>query len=156
MTVEQYEGRTVDMQAWSVASANGDVLVDEQTTGTICTGIVKLAQRFLITFLNELDTIKYNYDGTDIQQGTTFMRNLREGQIHTEADLYSSFALAELQARAQLQAEETGDEPDDERYASSVLTAVELTGQEAVMTININSQSESVTIIVPVSIMVQP
>jgi len=153
MTVAQYQDRTVDMQAWSVDSTDG-VMVDASTSGTICTGILKLAQRFMITFLNEVDSIVYNYWGKEIEQGTRFMLALRSGWIHTEADVYSEFAIAELQARQQLIAEETGSEPDDERYKSSMLSAVTLSDGKLQLTIVIQSQSESVQIIVPIPVMV--
>jgi hypothetical protein len=141
------------MQAWSIASVN-NVMVDASTSGTICTGIVKLAQRFLITFLNEVGSIKYNYWGREIEQGTRFMLALRMGRMHTDADVFAEFAMAELQARQQLKAEETGDEPDDERYKSSELKALELSQGEMRLTIDIQSQSDSVQIILPIPVMV--
>jgi len=153
MSLIQYEGRTVDMQAWSIDSDN-NVMVDASTSGTICTGIVKLAQRFLITFLNRLDSIRYNYWGQPTEQGTRFMTALQEGWIHTEADVYANFAMGELQARQQLLAQETGDEPADERYKNSRLLHVEINQDGIRMTISIESQSDSVTIIIPIPIMV--
>jgi len=153
MSVAQYTGRTIDMQAWSSASANG-VMVDADTTGTICTGIVKLAQRFMITFLNEVGSIKYNYNGNDNDQGSRFLTAIRSGWIHTDADVFAEFALAELQVRSQLQAEETGAEPDDERYGYSTLRSVTIDADSLSLTINLYSKSTSVQIILPIPIMV--
>jgi hypothetical protein len=141
------------MQAWSIDSA-GHVMVDGDTTGTICTGVLKLAQRFMITFLNEVGSIKYNYWGRDIEQGSRFMLALRQGWMHTEADVYAEFAMAELQTRSQLQAEETGSEPDDERYSRSELRGVTITNGTVTLTINLYSKSDSVQIILPIPIMV--
>jgi len=153
MSLIQYVDRTVDMQAWSVDSTN-NVMVDAATSGTICTGILKLAQRFMITFLNEVGSVTYNYQGLEIEQGTRFMLALRSGWIHTEADVYAEFAMAELQARQQLKAEETGDEPEDEQYKAAALKELTLADGLMSLKIEIQSQSESVQIIVPIPVMV--
>jgi len=154
--IADYEGRTVDMQAWSIASDN-NVLVDASTSGTICTGIVKLAQRFMITFLNEPNSIKYDYWGYGIDRGSSFMQALREGWLHTETDVFNQFAISELQVRSQLQAEEAESEdeiPLDEQYKQSVLTNVTLANSELTLEFTIESQSDSVTIILPIPVMV--
>jgi hypothetical protein len=149
MVTELYDGRFIDIYAWG---APDGTMIDETTSGRVITGILKLAQRFLITLLNEPNSIKYDYELTNIQRGTTFMQALRLGGVHNEAQLRSTFALAELQARSQLQAEEDNDMPDDERYAKSEIVRAELEPGIIRLTITLESRAESVQLIVPIPI----
>jgi hypothetical protein len=82
------------------------------------------------------------------------MTRLREGGVQTEADLRALFALSEIQAKAQLVAQETGDEPDDERYKTSRIVSVEIGQGNISLTITLESQSDSVELILPLPIVV--
>ena len=150
VTAAQYAGRTIDIQAWATA----DGMISAQSSGKIVTGILKLSERFLITFLNEEDSIKYDYALTNITRGTQFMTRLREGGVQTETDLRALFALSEIQAKAQLVAEETGDEPADERYKTARIVSLEIGQGDISLTITLESQSDSVELILPLPIVV--
>jgi len=151
MSVEQYEGRTIDIDAF--ATENG--MIDETSSGQILTGIKKLAQRWTITFLNEPNTIFYDYHLRDIERGTSFMEDVRLGRIHTEMELRSRYALAELQAKQQLQAEESPTDPLDEKYVSAPLKRVEFEPGVARLYIEIRSQAGlTVDLILPIPIVV--
>jgi hypothetical protein len=150
VTSAQYEGRTIDIQAW----ATPEGMISPQSSGNIVTGIIKLSERFLITLLNEEGSIKYDYHLANITRGTQFMTRLREGGVQTEADLRALFALSEIQAKAQLVAQETGDEPDDERYKTSRIVSVEIGQGNISLTITLESQSDSVELILPLPIVV--
>ena len=151
MTVsEQYTGRDIDIYAWAVPEG----MISPQSSGKIVTGVVKLSQRWLITFLNEENSIKYDYQLTNIVRGTSFMSRIREGSVQTEPDLLALFALSETQAKSQLLAEETGDEPDDERYKTARVVSVEIGQGRISLTVTLESQSDSVDLILPLPIVV--
>ena len=155
MIADQWTGRTIDVQAWNEDVANNS-MIGPNSTGKIVTGVLKLSQRFTITFLNEPGSIKYDYPGFDTARGTTFMQDLREGRLHTEAEVFSAFALAELQAREQLRAEETADDPDDERYDYAELTSVLLGSGSLTLQVSLYSKAElgSIDVIIPLSVVV--
>lgn len=149
-----YIGATIDVLAFRGAELSGSVLLDqsiadENTTGEICTGIQKLAQRFTLELLTETGTIAGNED-----RGTDLMTKLRQGYIHSEADLQASFMLAEQQARSNLRSEELETDPDDERYKHAELTALEITATQAKLYIALTSKASTVTFVMPVSILV--
>jgi hypothetical protein len=148
MSNADYVGRTIDIMAINTADGR---LFDSTSTGRVVTGIYKLAQRALITLLTETGTTKYDFRSLESVLGCDFMTDLRMGYLRTEADVFGSFALAELQVRSQLQAEESGDEPDDERYNMMELSTLLLQQGTATMTVKLYSQSDSVEVIIPIS-----
>lgn len=154
LDTKSYIGRKIDLLAFRNAipgkmSLISQSLADETTPGEICAGIQKLAQRFLLTFLTDLGSIRYRPDS-----GTDFMRSLRQGRIRTEADMRAVFALAELQARAQLQSEESTSDPADERYKKTTLTAMTITSGTIKLHVKTESRAESANFILPLPIAV--
>lgn len=150
-----YLGRKIDLLAWRGGRSNGEVklkqnLADvDSPSGEICTGIQKLAQRWLTKFMRRKGTAKCKPT-----EGTYFMGYLQQGIIRTEADLRAVFALSELDAREQLLAEETASDPDDERYTSATLTNVTVYPGFAKMTVVLKSRAATATFIVPIPIVV--
>lgn len=123
-SVTAYRDRQVDMLVFQNGGIGNLELVDmvlvaEGTGGFIVAGIVKLAQRFLLELLTEQGSIPY-----DPLRGTTFMRELRLGQVQTTIDAEISFALALDQAKLRLQLEESTDMPNDERYGRVNLISI--------------------------------
>jgi len=146
----QYAGRLIDIYAW----ATPEGMISPSSGGKIVTGIIKLAQRWLITFFNEEDTVKYDYFLRRTQRGTPFLTRIREGSIQTEADLRALFALSEIQARQQMFEEETSDDPDDERYDGAELIDLEIGQGNISMTVTLRSRADFVELIVPIPIVV--
>jgi len=149
-----YIGRTIDVLAFRGAQAAGETLLkqslaDSESTGEICTGVQKLAQRFLIALLTEKASAKYA-----AAEGTNLIRDLRQGRIRSEIDMRASFALAEQQARERLMNEEQETDPTDERYRKAELTTLTLSPGSANLTIALSSQSAAVTFVVPLAIVV--
>ena len=146
---DQYEGRTIDVVAWNSLTATGGMF-DALSTGQVLTGILKLAQRWMITFLHESDSVKYNYWGRETPVGTTFLVQLRQGAARTNAAVVALFMLAEIAAKQQLLAEETEDDPDDERYKKAVLNNMTIAGDYIRLDVTVYSLSDEVTLIVPI------
>lgn len=148
-----YAGRTIDVLAFRGATPNGEVLLaeslaDASSSGEICTGIQKLAQRFLLEMLTEVGTIAYAP-----LRGTELLTSLLSGKARSTLDVQAIFALAELQARVNLAGEESEDDPADERYSQTTLLSVTLSPGKVVLRTQLESQAgESVEVILPISI----
>jgi hypothetical protein len=149
-----YNGRTIDVLAWRGGGVGGEYkieqsLADANSTGAICTGLQKLAQRFLITFLNEKGSLKYSP-----KVGTNFMTKLRQGRIHNEIDMSAAFSLAEMDVRRQMITEESNTDPEDEKYLRAELTGMQVIAGYANLTIALRSRSKSAQFILPIKIVV--
>lgn len=126
MAASDYIGRTIDVMAYQGVMPSGEVLlspelVTEQTGGNVCAGVQKLAQRFLLELLTEKGSITYSPD-----RGCEFITDARLGVFRTSADVLASFSSALLDIENNLLEEEAEDDPDDEKYASAEVLAVNL------------------------------
>lgn len=126
MAASDYQGRIIDVLAFAGAASSGRMALDQsleagEFAGFVCTGIQKLAQRWLLEFLTEAGSIPYR-----TQRGCAFPAQLRRGFLRTELEVFQAFALSKTTIASNLQAEETGEEEDDERYQDSVLEQIEI------------------------------
>jgi len=155
MTLQEYSGRTYDVLAYQDAVAAGEVLVKQQligddNQGQICTGIQKLAQKFLLILLTEKGTKVHFPDF-----GTEFITDAKRGFFQTPLDVFASFSAAIVDIKTQLQAEETADDPDDEIYAEAEIVSVSLAGLTVAVTVELRSAAgTSVRFIPPLNITV--
>jgi hypothetical protein len=94
-------------------------LFNDETSGEITTGVQKLAQRWLLEFLTESGSMP----GLP-SRGTNFMRAARTGRFRIEQNVRAEFALATMQARRSLTAEEYEEMPSSERFADAQLLNV--------------------------------
>ncbi len=112
----------------------------------LISGYPKLVQRFLL----ELLTPK----GSDIYRptrGTNFYRKWQSG-LTTESQVLTAFVLAELQARTNLQIEETEDDVDNERYVKTELNKIEIDQNIVKLYITVISQQGDASVILPLVI----
>jgi len=156
MSVADYVGRTIDILAFRGGNASEKVLLntslaDATSSGEITTGVQKLAQRWIITMLTELGSVTYKPE-----MGTTFMTQLRAGQVHSDADMRALFMLTELSAREQLQNEITATTPLDEQYLSASLESVTVSNGSISITVNLysNSPENTATFIMPIPLII--
>ena len=138
-----YAGRTVDLFIFQGAKLEGQqqILLDidslDYPGGEVTTGIQKLVQTFAITFLTEVGSIKY-----DPTFGTTFVSDVRIGNIRDEATVVAFFNLAVESIRQTLKlSQETNPLPDDESYDSAVLVNFNLDTNASKLTLNIRVNS---------------
>ena len=154
MAVSDYIGRTIDVLAFQGGTAVGEVeldraLVGDTGEGAITTGIQKLAQKWLLTLLNEKGTVKYKPNF-----GTTFMSELRMGNVSTDQNLFALFNATELDVKAQLLADEDETTPADEQYKeSNIISATVIPGYVNI-TVTLASQSSTAEFIVPIPLVV--
>jgi hypothetical protein len=149
-----YIGRTIDVLAFRGGVRYGDNLLtqslaDATNSGEICTGLQKLAQRFLIVLLTEKGSVKYFPD-----QGTNFMIALAQGRVHNETDMRAVFGLAMQELASQMLDDETDTDPDDERFSGAELRAILVQPGYVNLTIAIASRDDAATIILPIPIVV--
>jgi hypothetical protein len=146
------ELRVYDVLAFQGAKLIGEVqlqqiLFNEAAAGMLCTGIQKLAQRFVLELLTEAGSMLYLPD-----RGTSFMIRFHQGYLRTETDVFIAFNLALNDLELNLTAEETDADPDDERYASATLDSVTITATSAVLHITLMSRAGTArAVILPVA-----
>ena len=151
-TVADYAGRTVDVVAYQGSALNGEQLLaqslgDANGDGRICTGIVKLGQRFLLELLTEQGSMKFLP-----VRGSTFMTEARLGYFRNQVDVLSALSRALVAIKRNLQAEESDTDPDDERFGTAAITNIEYTPGEAKIYITLISRAGIATAILPISV----
>jgi hypothetical protein len=124
MAVADYKNRKYDFLAFRNVAPTGDrqlglALYADDSSGQICVGIQKLAQRWALEFLTEEGTLRGRP-----ARGTFFMRALREQNLQTEEDIIFAFNAANLAVERSLANEEYAGMPDDERFRSAELLSV--------------------------------
>lgn len=126
MSLQDYATRKYDYLAFQKVDANkeaklGLALYDEDTSGKICTGIQKLAQRWTMEFLTDLGSMPHLPN-----RGCEFLPLLRNGDLRTRNEIISVFSMASLTVSQNLQQEEYPGMPDDERLAEVELAYAEI------------------------------
>jgi len=140
MGVQDYVDRTVDMLAYQGGAVMGGevlltpTLASADNSGQITTGIQKLAQRFLLELLTEKGSMVYQE-----QRGCSFMEDARLGLLHTALDVLASFSASLVDIQTNLVAEETLDDPGDERFDSAEIINISFSGDSASIRVRVRS-----------------
>ena len=74
------------------------------------------------------------------------------GRIRTAVDLRAALARALIDLTRNLQAEETDDDPDDERFLKAEIISIAFVPGEAVVYFRIYSRAEHATFITPIQV----
>jgi len=124
MALIDYINRTYDYLGLRNTTGTGErrlglELFNSDTSGEICTGVQKLAQRWLLEFMTEAGSIP----GLP-NRGCNFMREARTGAFRIPLNVRSEFSSSDLTIRRNLAAEETDSTPFDERFGSAELLNV--------------------------------
>ena len=124
MALSDYVNRKYDYLGLQNTVGPGDrrlglELFNKDTSGKITTGAQKLAQRWLLEFMTEIGSMP----GLP-RRGSSFMRTARTGGFRTPLNVRTEFAVADLNIRNNLRAEETDAMPDDERFGTAEITNV--------------------------------
>lgn len=141
MSLQDYATRRYDYLAVQNTKPHGDSLLalelfNSETSGKICVGVQKLAQRWLLEFLTETGSMPGLHE-----RGCDFMRVARTGGFRTKLNVEAAFASADMLIRRNLLAEEYENMPDDERLDSVVLLSAN------VLPTNLVSDKSGTTII---------
>lgn len=124
MALSDYVNRKYDYLGLQNTTAIGEQrlgleLFNKGTSGKLTVGAQKLAQRWLLEFMTEINSMP----GLP-NRGTNFMRSARTGGFRTPLDVKTAFALADVFVRKNLTEEETDDMPADERFGAAEITNV--------------------------------
>jgi hypothetical protein len=140
-----YVGREFDLLALQGAQPVGDVLLQQtlfsnEDAGEVCTGVQKLAQRWVLHFLTERASMPYNQE-----DGTDFMTDARRGVWQTEEDIQEAYDFASADVTLYMLRDEnnrlkTTPLNDEDKFDSAELLALALLPDRSVsLTIQINS-----------------
>lgn len=151
MSLADYASRKYDYLAFRNVSTTGDAqlglaLYDGDTSGQICVGVQKLAQRWALEFLTELGSMP----GLPAR-GSAFMTLVRRGALRNQADVIAAFNTEDLYITRNLLNEEYDGMPNDERFAAADLTSVAILPGYMNLHVMITSRAgDSRAVIVPV------
>lgn len=135
----QYIGRVFDLLALQGATRIGAAELQQtifglESSGEVCTGVQKLAQRWTLKFLTINGSMLYLPD-----EGTDFVMLLRDGRLRDEADVQSAFIIAAVQVRTSMLAEENADMNDEDRMGNATLQKLALSNDWISLTVAISS-----------------
>jgi hypothetical protein len=113
-------------------------LFDAQIGSQACTGVIKLAQRWLLEFLTER--------GSQVNRptrGCGFMTSFRRGRLQTEASVDAEFRFSETEILQNLADDESADTPLDEKLAAATLDRITVIPGSLWLAITLTSQAGS-------------
>lgn len=155
MSVADYQGRKYDLLAFRGARPVGDTLLSQtlfgiDSSGEICVGVQKLAQRWALEFMTETGSMTFRR-----QRGCDFMRAARQGRLRTEQDVQTEFDFANLDVQRNLVNEEYAGMPDDERFDRAELLGLGILADSLRLTVAIYSiAGDSRKVILPIDMLV--
>lgn len=135
----QYIGRVFDMCALRGATPAGrtelrQTLFETESAGDVCTGVQKLAQRWVMKFLTIAGSMKFKPS-----EGTEFVLLYRRGLLRDESELQSAFIIAAVQVRNSMLAEETDSMHPEDRMGNATLEHLFVSNNYVALTVNITS-----------------
>lgn len=116
------------------------VLADALTRGEILEYEAKLAQRWVIEFLTEKNSMPFANN-----RGCSFVTRLRSGRVRTEHDLFTAFAASNVDLSRNLRGEESSTDDARERYAGSKLLGLKLGATDGLAELNVQITSRANT-----------
>ncbi len=151
-----YVGREFDLLAFRGAEPVGDILLDQtlfgvDAGGEVCTGVQKLAQRWVLHFLTVLGSMPFLP-----LRGTTFISDVRSGALRSESDVQIRFNAAAVKVRLDMQAEEDDTMNDEDRLGTPGANLLSLTLSQDLLTLRVEIMSlagSSRRIILPIPFM---
>lgn len=150
-TIADYQDRKVDILAFQPKQDTTELsqTLAGDNSGLLCTGIQKLAQRWVLEFLTPIGSMPYKPN-----VGSYFIPSLRSGQIQTEADVVGFFAGASDAIEDRLKTEDLDSDKDDEKLDNAVLLSFDITEDRTlVLEVQINSLAGvSRQVILPISV----
>ena len=139
MSLADYATRKYDFLAFQNPDPRKERQLDMQlfsadTSGQLCVGAQKLAQRWTLEFLTEIGSMPGRPT-----RGCNFMTLVRQGRTRTRLDAVQSFYAAAIRIRTTLQGEEYNGMPTDERLDD--VTLVDITFLPGYLNLKVNVRS---------------
>lgn len=150
MTVStNYLNRSVDLSVFQGIKADGVATIDQSlfnNGGEVCTGIQKLIQQWLITFLTPEGSVKFHPE-----RGTSFLAEA--SNFRNEIEAATEFYVCNSDACDQLEEAETDDMPDDERIDTVKLNNITITSDGFKLKVTLTSLAgNSAPLVLPITI----
>lgn len=140
MSAVDYIDRRFDLLALQGATPMREALLTQQlfngNSGQVCTGMQKLAQRWVLEFLTVAGSLPF-----EPNRGTQFLLMARSGRLRNEIDVIAEYNFAAVQVRQTLQNEEVAAMEDDERLDTDELIGLELSEDQLVLHIKLTSRA---------------
>lgn len=141
---------TIDLTLFHGTQLSGRVTLAQSLggdtgRGTQLTGILKLSQNFLTELLQTSGSMPLRP-----RDGSSFMAEIYQGYIRTQADLLAAFTRALVDIESNLTARERDDDPLDERYGGATIRSVELYQGTAKIYIDLYSQDPNASATLPI------
>lgn len=154
-TVADYAGRTSDAAILRprYTATNGLSTISDlsmgQDGGAMCTGVQKVAQKWLVIFLTQRGSVRYRP-----LRGTDFPAAIVNGSIRTDADLVTAFSIAADQVAEQMAADALPTDPLDEQFVSATLVSASVPGNgTATLSVKITTAAGAArTVVFPVGV----
>jgi len=152
MSLQDYVTRKYDYLAFRNVDPVKNVKLDMElftpsSSGEICVGVQKLAQRWVLEFFTETGSIL-----ADPTRGCDFMTAVRQGRLRTDLNVRTTFSAADLDIRRNLKNEEYADMPADEQFGSVELLSTAILAGFLRLNVKINSVAgTSRQVIIPVA-----
>lgn len=147
-----YVGREFDLLAMQDAAPVGEALLAQtifsnEDAGQVCTGVQKLAQRWLLHMLTDRGSMPYNAD-----DGTDLLAEARRGVWRIEADVIESYDFAAADVALYMAREEDDSMHPEDRFDHDELLSVALLPYSSVsLSVAIFSQAgDSRKVILPI------
>ena len=152
MAVSDYAGRNIDVLALRAQPGDAEAALEQtlfgNNPGEVCTGIIKLSQRWVLEFLTLAGSMPFLP-----KRGTDFVRAVQFSWLHTEADVQTQFNFGAALVRQNLLTEETENTPDDERLKTATLTRIGITPAALILTVSLLSRAgELRDVLLPVTV----
>ena len=111
-------------------------------------GVMKVAQRWLMEFYTEKESMPLLPT-----RGCSFMTELRNGHLRTEADVFQRFLIAQGEIESNLLDDEEETDSDDEIYQSAVLSELVIDQHKLTLYVTLTTRAgTAVTLTAPVSL----
>lgn len=152
MAVSDYIGRKIDLLVFQGVDGTPYTPLTEALTkpgepGLVCTGLQKLAQRFLLELLTKKGTILYMPE-----RGSNFLIEL-EGNTRSITELSGIFERAVTDIGINLVSEETQTDPGSEQFAGAELNSVNVEEDRISFEITLISEAgDSQSLILPIEL----
>ena len=153
-TAVDYLDRKFDVLAFAGASPRTAVLLQQSlfragTSGEVCTGVQKLAQRWALEFLTIRGSMPFHMQS----RGSDFLRWVRQGRLQTEYDVRAYFNFAAQQVSTNLLNEEVATMHPEDRFDRASLLQLQLHGTSLALVVNVRSLAgDNRQVILPIHI----
>lgn len=148
MSISQYLGRKVDLVAMQGSAPGGPILLQQRIAdpgddGSICTGVLKLAQDFAIELLTPLGSIPFLP-----RRGSSFMLEVMGGGARSGGDVSAVFSRALIDIERNLGQDVPEDTPDDERLERADVLDATVVGDRVSLKLKIVSVAGSSAVVI--------